>query len=1682
MYCNDKALKVLSVFMSIFFIFNSVSWAVPGGATVLQKRHTLRGTASREDEQTTTVIEAKLRDTNRSKTSSAGENLYLGIDSSTQSVTFYIIDLDTGEVIATHQEDFRDPYYNDFDAPEGHIEAMNKENTDLFHANPIMWAVALDRGMSALQSKFEADGGSMGNIKTISGAGQQHGTVYLNKKAVDRLKNLDPEKPLGEQLEGIFSRETSPIWKDKTTTKETKQIEDKLGGAQKTMERTGSKAELRFSFPQILRFYNECKESGSDAWDDTYAIVNVAAFIGALLTGQARFPWDYSDGAGTNAMDIRKQEWIPEIDELAPGVREKLTELRPSNEIIANVSPYLTRYGIAEDTEVVNMVGDNPSSMTGQAIVKPGKISISLGTSFTLFTYLKKGDLKATFKHIIGNVFMEPTGKYMKLVCFQNGGTALKAIRDKYITNKEATVIFRARYRRGPRRNNKKDDDKISTIKWEIFEELVGETPAGNNGAMMVTQDTQEEAVRIPYNPGKPFTRNLSDLRKNNRAQVLRAAAEGQIYFLKWIADQIGLDVKEISLTGGVSRNKAIRQMIADIFDADIRVLKEDREPVPMGSAERAAKAHYDATHVRNLSWEKLTSKFAQYEEEVTTPIKENSDIYRAHLNEYGQMVKEAMATVSIKTSSAGNVTAKDVASKFIEWQNAASGKTAPPVSKGGKGSRYNKKGQEAQANRLHGELKTVTAQFIRTKEFKGLPLVTSHEQVDDKTLIIAGVPVPGNGYRLLKGPLTERFNGDLKTYEYRLMGNVGKLMKKTSSAGTFDLKRALITGGAGYFGSELARFLTAQGVEVWILDDESTGHSQAVPEDIKSAGRYIVADVTDSKAIQDIIEANEIGSVYHLAAKTLMGDSVEQPALYYYTNVIGTMAVAEAIKETEAKNPDRKVALLNISTCGLYDDTATEIAQGRGLSENSSIRPTAPYTESKLLAEKVLAEYLDKHNIQSVTIRPFNIVGASEDGQFGEDTGHATHLITVAGKLVTGELERMQIFGNNWDTSTVSDDAKLDLSKHPELDYLNIQEDKTPIREYIYVRDICKLSFDAINYMVSNLREGDEVSYRAFNGGTAIPLSTLRVVGEHVFPIAKELDMIDRQPNAVIGPVRDGDDAVKMSDMDRAEEELNFSADTPISEIVRTHLMFLKNRPEGYADDKSWYKDTAELKALFMMVKALSASEDLSNQLKTELLYRTMTDLTIASITCKDSMEDIAQRKEQRKQLQVVRGNTLRDLPINEAVKNEALIGEFKNTVLIADDLPALTLAYAVSSYLNMTNYKAILGQRLIQITGTDAGLEEFAAQIENLQNIDKSSSAGFFRSFLPGQEKIAPVNILHLVAGKGKLSVIGRADDWVIQGSKQEEEFRTQHSKKEGYTIEVESRQVISARQEIDMRSMINLSRPKMTRADMLNAIKLRLVDMPESIESAFKELGPLVEDADIADEQIADKISELKASLDLSDPEVRLLEHATTDPRSLDKHNTKSSSAGVFDNVKPFLKDIAQLNTGNLIAINSLDYAEDAQREEVQRTYDINSQERKDLENELGCTIRLTHQIAEDDIKGKEVVHISDADFAIPHSELATRIKRVANENVVASNRYPLAFTICFATQLFGDKTLAELEQALNRNRLFTEIFGQPATRNMIQGFLDTGFFKLPVPRFDYEKVEYREKAAILTAISA
>ena len=172
-------------------------------------------------------------------------DLYLGLDASTQSLSAIIIDLDTRKVVYDISLNYDEilPHYGTKNG------VLDHPDPQIVHSPPLMWAEALD----VLFDKMRTEGITLGNIRAISGSGQQHGSVYL--KTADTLSNLNPSKTLVENLSGIFSRDTSPIWMDSSTRAECDEICDALGGLQATASATGSTTFERFTGPQIRKFY-----------------------------------------------------------------------------------------------------------------------------------------------------------------------------------------------------------------------------------------------------------------------------------------------------------------------------------------------------------------------------------------------------------------------------------------------------------------------------------------------------------------------------------------------------------------------------------------------------------------------------------------------------------------------------------------------------------------------------------------------------------------------------------------------------------------------------------------------------------------------------------------------------------------------------------------------------------------------------------------------------------------------------------------------------------------------------------------------------------------------------------------------------------------------------------------------------------------------------------------------------------------------------------------------------------------------------------------------------------------------------------------------------------------------------------------------------------------------------------
>ncbi len=520
--------------------------------------------------------------------------LFLGLDSSTQSLSAVVIDLDANKVVYEKSLNF-DTALPQFKTKNGVLPGRDPL---VKHSPPLMWAAALDLMFATMKK----DKVALGKIVAISGCGQQHGSVYLNEKAVEVLAVLDPKKSLVENLDGVLARKTSPIWMDSSTAKECAEIRKKLGGIKFTASRTGSDTFERFTGPQIRKFYKTEQKS----YEKTLHIALVSSFMASLLAGKIA-PIDFGDGAGTNLMDIRKKNWNHDaIKATAPSLINKLPPLMDAGSVIGPVSPYFVqKYGINPEALATVWTGDNPASVIGLGLVKSGQVAISLGTSDTFFGTMQKC---LTDENGEGHVFGSPAGDYMTLICFKNGSLAREKIRDHY---------------------------KIAD--WKKFGALVESTPPGNGEKILVPWFEAEIVPRV----NKPGIHRF-DLDEKDVAANCRAIFEAQMVSMRLHSQWMQVVPEKILVTGGAASNPQLLQVMADVMNCPVQRIEVSKSAA-LGSALVAAHGWLAATG-KSPKWEKIVAGFTKpVPGSEVKPDKKTTKIYDKLVEKYAGCELDAL-------------------------------------------------------------------------------------------------------------------------------------------------------------------------------------------------------------------------------------------------------------------------------------------------------------------------------------------------------------------------------------------------------------------------------------------------------------------------------------------------------------------------------------------------------------------------------------------------------------------------------------------------------------------------------------------------------------------------------------------------------------------------------------------------------------------------------------------------------------------------------------------------------------------------------------------------------------------------------------------------------------------------------------------------------------------------------
>ncbi|MFD3685231.1 UDP-glucose 4-epimerase GalE [Nocardiopsis sp. NPDC058631] len=316
---------------------------------------------------------------------------------------------------------------------------------------------------------------------------------------------------------------------------------------------------------------------------------------------------------------------------------------------------------------------------------------------------------------------------------------------------------------------------------------------------------------------------------------------------------------------------------------------------------------------------------------------------------------------------------------------------------------------------------------------------------------------------------------------------------------------KLLVTGGAGYIGSVVTALLLRAGHGVTVLDDLSTGHRDAVPE----GARLVVADLADAADVLD----PSVEAVLHFAGKSLVGESVDSPEVYWRTNVAGSLALLDAVRRHGVRR------MVFSSSAATYGEPASHAP----IEETDPAVPTNPYGASKLAVDHMLESWARAYGLGAVSLRYFNVAGAHLG--LGERHDPETHLVPNLLRVAAGEKERADVYGTDYPT-----------------------RDGTAVRDYLHVADLADAHLRALERVVPG-------TFRAVNLGTG---------GGHT--VREVLDSVRRVTGrpvpAVDSPRRPGDPAVLVAANGRARSELGWTPTRTLDETVADAWGFARSLP----------------------------------------------------------------------------------------------------------------------------------------------------------------------------------------------------------------------------------------------------------------------------------------------------------------------------------------------------------------------------------------------------------------------------------------------------------------------------------------------------------------------------------------
>jgi len=318
-----------------------------------------------------------------------------------------------------------------------------------------------------------------------------------------------------------------------------------------------------------------------------------------------------------------------------------------------------------------------------------------------------------------------------------------------------------------------------------------------------------------------------------------------------------------------------------------------------------------------------------------------------------------------------------------------------------------------------------------------------------------------------------------------------------------------LVTGGAGYIGSHTVRALRRQGRRAVVIDTLERGNAEHVLD-----AELVIGDIADEPLVEELCKRHDVDSVIHFAAYKRVGESMENPSIYFHNNVDATARLLDAVRRAGVER------VVFSSSCSVYG-TPVKVP----IDESESIKPESVYADTKAIVERMLQWYHQVHGVRSVSLRYFNAAGASDDASIGEDWSNAANLIPLVMRATLKGGERLQVFGDDYPTA-----------------------DGTCVRDYVHVDDLADAHIAALDYLA--------------HGGPTTAINVGTGVGSSVFEVIRGVERVTGQPVPYdVVPRRPGDPVESYADASLAKTLLGWSARHDLDSILETAYRWHKRQ-----------------------------------------------------------------------------------------------------------------------------------------------------------------------------------------------------------------------------------------------------------------------------------------------------------------------------------------------------------------------------------------------------------------------------------------------------------------------------------------------------------------------------------------